>query len=108
MQNQIKHIREKYASSLSELFRLIYHITAREEDEINKRKYLFRNVFPCENDANTKIFKIFYDTEEFRRLTEDKKKDYGAVVEDGINPYEGLQNRQDAAIRINVLYGLFL
>lgn len=118
MQNQIQYIREKCASSLPdeitldfvshdrELFRLIHHITAKEEDEINKRKYPLRDALSCENGANTKTFKIFYDTEEFRTLTEDKKKDYGVVVEDGINPYEGLQNRQDAAIRINVLYGL--
>lgn len=118
MQNQIKHIREKCALSLPdeitldfvphdrELFRLLHHITASKEDEINKRKYPLRGAPLGKNDANTKTFAVFNDTEEFRNLTEDKKKDYGVIVEDGINSYEGLQNRQDAAIRINVLYGL--
>lgn len=118
MQNQIKHICEKCAMSLPdeitldfvphdrELFRLLHHITAKEEDEVNKRKYPFRDVFSCEDDVNAKTFKIFNDTEDLRNLTEDEKKDYGVIVEDGINSYEGLQNRQDAAIRINVLYGL--
>ncbi len=118
MQNQIKHIRKKCASSLPdeitldfvphdrELFRLIHHITAREEDEINRRKYSLRDSFLAGDDANAKTIKVFNDTEDFRNLTEDMKKDYGVIIEDGINSYEGLQNRQDAVIRINVLCGL--
>ena len=118
MQNQIKYIREKCASSLPdevtldfvphdrELFRLIHHITARKEDEVNRRKYPLWDAFSCRDDANAKTFKVFNDTEDIRNLTEDMKKDYGVISENGINPYEGLQNRQDAAIRINVLYGL--
>ena len=30
--------------------------------------------------------------------------DYGVIMECGLNFYEGLQNRQDACIRINVLF----
>lgn len=118
MKNQIEHIREKCVSSLPdeitldfvphdrELFRLIHHITAKDEDEINNRKYPFRNAFSISDDVNAKIFKVFNDTEDLRNLTEDKKEEYAVTIDNGINSYEGLQNRQDAVIRMNVLYGL--
>lgn len=118
MQNQIKHIHEKCISSLPdeitldfvphdrELFRLIHNITASKEDEVNRKKYPLRDAFSGGDDANAKTFKVFNDTEDLRNLTEEMKKEYGVIIENGINLYEGLQNRQDAAIRINVLYGL--
>lgn len=118
MKNQIEHIREKCALSLpdeitldfvphdKELFRLIHHITAKEEEQIFARKYPLHNVFSNSEDVNAKTFKVFNDIEDLRNLTEDNKKDYAVIVDNGINPYEGLQNRQDAVIRMNVLYGL--
>ena len=45
--------------------------------------------------------KIFYDTEE---LKENREKDkYAVIMKDGINIYEGIQERQDACIKVNVL-----
>ena len=55
-------------------------------------------------------FKIFeYDLEEPRSddikyISENDLSQYCVVMECGLNTYEGVQNRQDACIRINVMY----
>lgn len=52
-------------------------------------------------NGNNITRKIFYDTEE---LKENREKDkYAVIMKDGINIYEGIQERQDACIKVNVL-----
>lgn len=37
-------------------------------------------------------------------MTEEQKKEYAVIIENGINLFEGLQERQDACVKINVLF----
>mgnify|MGYP006934597264 FL=1 len=40
-----------------------------------------------------------------KRLPEEERKKYCVIIENGLNSYEGLQNRQDSCIRVNLLFG---
>ena len=40
-----------------------------------------------------------------KRLPEEERKKYCVIIENGLNSYEGLQNRQDSCIKVNLLYG---
>ena len=53
---------------------------------------------------DSKSYNVLYDIEDVGDLSETEKNDYCVVMEAGLNSYEGVQNRQDACIRINVLY----
>ena len=46
-----------------------------------------------------------YDTDDLKRLPEEERKKYCVIIENGLNSYEGLQNRQDSCIKVNLLYG---
>ena len=91
-----------FVSHDKELFRLIYGITAEKEEEIKHRKYPEYGKTPQSGDFITK--KIFQEAEDIRTIK--NKNDYAVIIENGINFYEALQNRQDACIKINVLYNL--
>ena len=60
------------------------------------------NYFPNERHDYSKDFKVFNDTEDIRTITD--LNDYAVLLYNGINLKEGLQNRQDACIKINVLF----
>lgn len=95
-----------YVPHDKELFRLLHSITADKEEEIKKRKYpLYNMPSPDPNDPQVEIKTIFYDTEDLRRIPDGKRNQYAVIIEDGINIFEGLQERQDGFIRLNVLYG---
>ena len=51
-----------------------------------------------------KFVKDFQDTEDLRDIPLEERDQYGVAMNNGINFYEGVQNRQDACIRINVLF----
>lgn len=91
-----------FVSHDKELFRLIYGITAEKEEEIKHRKYPEYGKTPQSGDFITK--KIFQEAEDIRTIK--NKNEYAVIIENGINFYEALQNRQDACIKINVLYNL--
>lgn len=80
-----------------ELFRIVNGINREKEDKICRKKYFISDSL----NENNITRKIFYDTEE---LKENREKDkYAVIMKDGINIYEGIQERQDACIKINVL-----
>ncbi len=115
MSEQLAHVRDLTSAILpkeitldyvchdKELFRLVHHLTADEEEEILKKKYPLRNL-GMGNGVNGRTFKILNDTEELRRLTKEQKKEYCVIIKDGICFNEGIQEMQDACIKINALY----
>lgn len=115
MKKQIVHVRKVASNALPknltldfvshdrELFRLVHHVTADVEDEIIKRKYPSRDML--QGNTSGKVFRILHDTEDVRKIPDNQKTDYAVVVENGICFNEGVQTRQDACIKFNVLFG---
>lgn len=115
LQKQLLHLRELCKKDLPdvitldfvphdrELFRFVNGLTAEQEAEVEDKKYPLRKKFAGEQDG--KSFQIFQDTEEIRHIDKADIKNYATLIENGINNYEGLQNRQDSCIRTNVLFG---
>ena len=115
---EILHVKEMCSSVLPEnltldfvshdrdLFRQIYHVTPQKEEEIKKLKHpnYNRNEHNQRNeDDNSKTYNVLYDIEDVDNLSDTERLNYCVVMEAGLNSYEGVQNRQDACIRINVL-----
>ncbi len=115
MRKQLEHIRCVCRKNLPdvitldfvaydrELFRFIHHITADVEEDILKRKYPMRENLISKENAHS--FTIFQDTEDLKGIPKERLKEYGVVIKDGICFFEGIQERQDACIRLNVLCG---
>ena len=80
-----------------ELFRIVNGINREKEDKICRKKYFISDSL----NENNITRKIFYDTEELKENREKNK--YAVIIKDGINIYEGIQERQDACIKVNVL-----
>lgn len=85
-----------------ELFRRIEKINPKDEEQIKQRKYLFRNMFM----VGTPMFsaKVLYDIDDLKTMSDDERKEYCVTIDDGLTFEEGLQNRQDMCIKVNVLY----
>lgn len=115
LKNQILHLRKLCKEGLPdvitlnfvphdrEVFRFVNGLTADKEDIVNEQKYPLRK--DCTNKQVEECFKIFSDTEEIRKIDNTEVKNYATLLENGINDYEGLQNRQDFCIKTNVLFG---
>ena len=43
--------------------------------------------------------------EDIKFMSEEDKNRAAILIQNGVNSYEGLQNRQDSCIKLNVLYG---
>ena len=67
-----------------------------------QKKIFFRNEEENLEDKKFKNLKVFEDTEDIKFIR--NANEYGVVIKNGINLFEGLQNRQDACIKINVLF----
>lgn len=80
-----------------ELFRIVNGISREKEDKICRKKYFISDSL----NENNITRNIFYDTEELKGNREKDK--YAVIMKDGINIYEGIQERQDACIKVNVL-----
>ena len=93
-----------FVSHDRKLFRQIHHITPEIEDQIKKLKHPMYGQIP-EGAKTLPPKKVFNDTEKIRQIPENEKKGYGVIIDIGINFYEGVQNRQDGCIKINVLFG---
>lgn len=93
-----------YVSHDRKLFRQIHHITPEIEEQIKKLKHPMYGQIP-EGAKTLPPKKVFTDTEKIRQIPENEKKGYGVIIDSGINFYEGVQNRQDGCIKINVLFG---
>lgn len=85
-----------------ELFRIVHRLNADEEDAISKRKYPYRDSFQDKGEG--RVYKVFSDTEDIRKIPDNQKSEYAVVEENGICFNEGVQTRQDACIRFNVLW----
>lgn len=121
-----------YVPHDKELFRLINRLNADMEMDANKIKYprgvfhsyqlseegthFFRDFDTEEEDRRAaKLLGYDYDEVISRRLVEcaddisqmskEEKSRAAVLIENGINSYEGLQNRQDSCIKFNLLYG---
>lgn len=90
-----------YVAYDRDLYRFINKIDYETEEQIKIIKH------PHYNDNSGVLMKpinIFHDTEDVNIL--EKDKDYGVIIENGLCVEEGLQNRQDFCIKVNVLYNL--
>ncbi|ALS38482.1 hypothetical protein ABID30_002210 [Enterococcus rotai] len=122
MQNEVIQVRKICANNLPdvlsldfvpydrELFRSIHRITKKEEDAIVEKKIainqlIFKDEIDFDNEATGSNFmKIFSDTEDLKLIDENVKSDYVVIFENGLTLYEGIQNRQDSCIKLNVLH----
>lgn len=110
MKNQILEVRKVCYNNIpivltldfvphdKELFRYINGLNKEKEDKIKQKKYSDTMV----KGNNTK--KIFDDTEDIKNINSNNIKNYAVLINDGINLYEGIQERQDACIKLNVLF----
>lgn len=112
-----------------DLFRLVNRINATLETDANKIKYpnstfhsyqlseegkhVFKEFDTEEQDRrNSKMFGYDKNVElyplqsidDIKIMSDQQKQRYAVIMENGINSYEGLQNRQDSCIKINVLF----
>lgn len=86
-----------------ELFRRIKKISPKDENEIKKKKYpLYKQSIPKSSEMHT--FHILYDIDDLQNMSDTEKLQCSVVIENGLTFEEGLQLRQDACIKINVLF----
>lgn len=84
-----------------ELFRLLHGLNKEKEDDINSKKY--KNVYSG-NKIKGKEYKVLNYMEDIKNIKDDEKNNYAVIMKNGINIYEGVQERQDAIIKVNLLY----
>ena len=87
-----------FVSHDKKLFRLIHQVNKSKEEKIKKEKYT--NILNKDGISR----KLFNDTEEYKNLEAEEIHNYAVEVKDGINLYEGIQERQDALIKLNLLF----
>lgn len=90
-----------YVPHDKELYRLVNGIDYNKEERIKEMLFPLynKNIGPL----GDKVYEVYHDTED----NIDKPPiEYGVVLEEGLNIYEGLQNRQDWCIKCNVLFDL--
>lgn len=95
-----------YVSFDSKLFRIANGVTKEKEEAAQNIKHpgrLHQN--DAEEIQNKKIYSVFSDTEDIKKIPEDKRKEYATILQTGIVMEETLQNLQDGCIRTNVLHG---
>lgn len=86
-----------------ELFRRIEKISPIDEEKIKKQKYpLYQQPIP--KGAETYTYKILYDIDDLQGMSDEEKSKYCVVFENGLTIEEGLQLRQDACIKVNILF----
>lgn len=121
-----------YVPHDKELFRLVYRVNAQMEVDVNTVKYplgvfhsyqlseegqhCFREFDTSEEDKRiAKEFGYDYDevikrqvlqsVDDIPQMSDEEKQRQAIIVENGLNSYEGLQNRQDFCIKFNILFG---
>lgn len=88
----------------SELFRMIEKISPKEEEKIMRHKY---PLYPSRTQETLRYkysFKLLQDVDELNNLTDEEKKNYGVIFENGLTFEESLQLQQEACIKINILF----
>ena len=94
-----------YVPHDKELFRFVNAISPEKEKEILQKKHPLHSEIYDINSNNCFYRDIFQDTEDIRNMSENEKENSAVLIEDGLNLFEGLQNRQDSMIKLNVLFG---
>jgi len=84
-----------------ELFRFVNCITPEREEEIKESLYL-----QSAQTGNEKKYICLQDVEDIRYMSDEEKDRLAVMMENGICFEEGLQNRQDACIKINCISSL--
>ena len=84
------------------LYRFINGLSSKREKQVIAKKY----TSPVGFSHGSGKVKSFNEVQQIKCISPEERNEYGVFIEDGLNAYEGLQNRQDACIRINVLFGL--
>ena len=92
-----------YLSFDSELFRIIHGVTKEKEEAILNKKHPNRNKH-CDNRDPGKIYSVFFDTEDIKKIDEANQAQYVTILSVGLCMEETLQHLQDGCIRTNVLY----
>jgi len=87
-----------YVSYDKNLFRFANQISPILEKELKNVLFSDNNLINGDN------YKVFNDTEEIKNVA--NKNEYAVIIENGLTLKEGLQNRQDFCIKINVLHNL--
>lgn len=90
----------------SKLFRIANGITKDIEEQVLNFKHPNRGKKMDIPEEYTKTFRVFSDTEDIKKISEDVRKQYATVFSVGICMEETMQHLQDSAVRTNVLYGL--
>ena len=93
-----KCITINYVSYDKNLFRFANQISPILEKKLKNVLYSNNNLINGEN------YKVFNDTEEIKNVA--NNNEYAVIIENGLTLKEGLQNRQDSCIKLNVLYNL--
>lgn len=116
MEEQIIHIRELCKDHLPKeitldfvphdkaLFRAVHKLLADDEEKVLNEKHPLRNTIVPQGESS-KSFTILHDTHDLRSISKEARIEYCVVFNDGINIYEGIQERQYSAIKVNLLYG---
>lgn len=88
-----------------DLYRFLNKIDSEEEERLLKLQHPLYDVKPTDEELkNSVVRKVFSDTEDIKKIS--NPDDYGVIIKSGLTVREGIQERQDAFIRINVLYNL--
>lgn len=93
-----KCITLNYVSYDKNLFRFVNQISPILEKKLKNILYSNNNLINGEN------YKVFNDTEDIKNVA--NNNEYAVIIENGLTLKEGLQNRQDFCIKINVLHNL--
>ncbi len=119
-----------YVPHDKELFRLAYRVNPEIENDVNKVKFplsvfhsyqlseegrhYFRDIDTTEQDRrNAEMhgydfdnleFKVLQSADDIFEMSDEEKQRHAIISENGLNSYEGLQNRQDSCIKANLLF----
>lgn len=95
-----------YVAFDSKLFRIANGITKDIEEQVLNFKHPNRGKKMDIPEEHAKTFRVFADTEDIKKISEDTRKQYATVFSVGICMEETMQHLQDSAVRTNVLCGL--
>lgn len=116
MKTHIIHVREickdyipkeltlDFVSHDKALFRAVHKLLAEDEEKILDKKHPLRNT-TMQTNEEYKSINVLNDTIDLRKISEEKRKEYGVVLKEGIDFQEGIQECQDFCIRLNLLFG---
>lgn len=85
-----------------DLYRFLNKIDTEKEEELLSLQHPLYGVKPTEEELkNSFTRKVFNDTEDIKKIN--NPDDYAVIMKSGLTVREGIQEMQDACVRINVL-----